>query len=220
MYLHSTSSIVINFIGIDFLSTVLYFLSFQNLKNILLLPSSHPSSLNHPLIEAFNEQIELIFTDESFVSLIQRDLNWGRSMEYFLVVLRVAICRLSTSQQFLTTALVNDCLKQMELPFSVLDTLQSLPQVQLYILISIIRLHCRTHSNKDLGTDSSKKTSRKRKKDAMFTIKDVIHETDRIMGLIRRKVGILWLSCSAPISRFCCNERSSMPLINWHRTQT
>lgn len=109
-------------------------------------------------------------------------------MEYFLVVLRVAICRLCPSQQFLTAAIVDDCFKQMELPFSVLDTLQSLPQVQLYILISIIRLHCRNHSSKDLSTESSKKADRKRKRDVGFTIKDVIHETDRIMGLIRRKV--------------------------------
>jgi hypothetical protein len=113
-------------------------------------------------------------------------------MEYLLVVIRVAISRLSVSQQMLTPALVRDCFNQMELPFSVLDTLQSLPHVQLYILISIIRLHCRTHG-KDSGTDSSssKKTDRKRRRDAAFTIKDVVNEIDRIMGLIRRKVGFI-----------------------------
>lgn len=72
----------------------------------------------------------------------------------------------------------------MELPFSVLDTLQSLPPVQLYILIAIIRLHCRVKPSID--SDSSKKL--KRKRESIFTIKDVLIEIDRIMGLTRRKV--------------------------------
>jgi hypothetical protein len=120
------------------------------------------------------------------VKVIERDLNWGRSMEYFLVVIRVAICRLSSSQEFLTPGLVTDCLKQMELPFSVLDTLLSLPPVQLYVLISIIRLHCRNRSQND--SETSKKMGRKRQRETLFTIKDVISEMDKIMGLIRRKV--------------------------------
>jgi hypothetical protein len=112
-------------------------------------------------------------------------------MEYFLVVIRVAICRLSSSQEFLTPNLVADCFKQMELPFSVLDTLLSLPPVQLYVLIAIIRLHCRNQNQND--SEMLKKLGKKRQRETIFTIKDVILEIDKIMGLIRRKV--LKLTC-------------------------
>ena len=74
------------------------------------------------------------------------------------------------------------------------DSIQSLPSIQLYVLVAIIRLYCRLHgftsTNQDDYLDSivPMKSNRKRNREVIITIKDVINETEKMTGLVRRKV--------------------------------
>ena len=52
-------------------------------------------------------------TKSKLFHLIRRDISWGRNMEYFIVILRNSICRLSSQQPYITPMILFESFQQM-----------------------------------------------------------------------------------------------------------
>lgn len=103
----------------------------KNMKNILTISSNHSDQFKSKIIQTYNKNIEFIFnfvqesdnnneSNESndsikskLIHLIQRDISWGRNMEYFIIILRNSVSRLSHQQPYITPKLLFECFQKM-----------------------------------------------------------------------------------------------------------
>jgi len=182
-----------------------------NKRSKVATPSGHSTvkgqrvdNIYDRYIEAFNQSVREIFGPRPLKAIVDREARvppvhdvisrhaaWGKDITFFVSVLKLAVSRLSSRNPYLTQQILADCFSQMQLP-DMESVITSLPMVELYLLIASIRLHIRNSGGNAPAAEPvlHKNGSRVLKPNGAggFNVEQLLEETEKLTGLIRKKV--------------------------------